>query len=380
MYDVNQSIYLFRNKVITVPVLSDTTFSQTFRFGKNIAYFANWVISIIQYIRDGKQIREPVETDSTFIKHNDEIKDEVVSYSDDWTDKVLQHEDKTPMVILRQNSHLTYIALNLLYETRQSTVRYKFDLPNKEARQSMTTSMNIFVTAMKISFEEYSLNQRTPTVMKDLSTIEDLRKFVIEKEGERELTLTCTAIRTAITLKDEGNVTYDDYVTIINRARQLFSKELNVRVSFRVGTTHFMKGLEAKNVILAPGFIHFFSDDGFNKNLNQEEAFILFTAITRAQETLFMPKDLIEQFQTLSDSYSDIKDDVSTTESITNLSTDTTERLTDNTHAAVISQDVLEESQELIPSNQNNDDEETQMESPSKKPKTGLLKRSRRNK
>lgn len=141
-----------------------------------------------------------------------------------------------------------------------------------------------------------------------------------------------------------------------------------------------MKGLEAKNVILAPGFIHFFSDDGFNKNLNQEEAFILFTAITRAQETLFMPKDLIEQFQTLSDSYSDIKDDVSTTESITNLSTDTTERLTDNTHAAVISQDVLEESQELIPSNQNNDDEETQMESPSKKPKTGLLKRSQRSK
>ena len=96
----------------------------------------------------------------------------------------------------------------------------------------MTTSMNIFVTAMKISFEEYSLNQRTPTVMKDLSTIEDLRKFVIEKEGERELTLTCTAIRTAIKLKDEGNVTYDDYVTIINRARQLFSKELNVRVTF----------------------------------------------------------------------------------------------------------------------------------------------------
>ena len=114
--------------------------------------------------------------------------------------------------------------------------------------------------------------------------------------------------------------------------------------------------------------------------MNQEEAFILFTAITRAQETLFMPKYLIEQFQTLSDSYSDIKDDVSTTESITNLSTDTTERLTDNTHAAVISQDVLEESQELIPSNQNNDDEETQMESPSKKPKTGFLKRSRRNK
>ena len=232
MYDVNQSIYLFRNKVLTVPVLSDTTFSQTFRFGKNIAYFANWVISIIQYIRDGKQIREPIETDSTFIKHNDEIKDEVVSYSDDWTDKVLQHEDKIPMVILRQNSHLTYIALNLLYETRQSTVRYKFDLPNKEARQSMTTSMNIFVTAMKISFEEYSLNQRTPTVMKDLSMIEDLRKFVIEKEGERELTLTCTAIRTAIKLKDEGNVTYDDYVTIINRARQLFLKELNVRVTF----------------------------------------------------------------------------------------------------------------------------------------------------
>ena len=56
--------------------------------------------------------------------------------------------------------------------------------------------------------------------MKDLSTIEDLRKFVIEKEGERELTLTCTVIRTAIKLKDKGNVTYDDYVTIINRARQ----------------------------------------------------------------------------------------------------------------------------------------------------------------
>ena len=30
MYDVNQSIYLFKNKVITVPVASDTTFSKTF--------------------------------------------------------------------------------------------------------------------------------------------------------------------------------------------------------------------------------------------------------------------------------------------------------------------------------------------------------------
>ena len=57
-----------------------------------------------------------------------------------------------------------------------------------------------------------------------------------------------------------------------------------------------------------------------------------------------MPKYLIEQFQTLSDSYSDINDDVSTTKTVSNLSTDSTEKLNDNMHAAVISQDVIEES------------------------------------
>ena len=88
MYDINQSIYIFRNKVVTVPVSSDPTLSQTFRFGKNIAYFANWVILIIQYIRVGNHIREPTETDSTFIRRNNEINDVVISYEDDWTDNI----------------------------------------------------------------------------------------------------------------------------------------------------------------------------------------------------------------------------------------------------------------------------------------------------
>ena len=109
----------------------------------------------------------------------------------------------------------------------------------------MTVNMNIFVTAMKICFREFSLNQRSPNIMKHLSTIEDLRKFLIEKESDRGLILMCAAIWTALKLKDKGNVSYDNYVTIINQTRQVFAKEINVRVTFHVGTTRFMKGSEA---------------------------------------------------------------------------------------------------------------------------------------
>ena len=66
-YDINQSIYLFMKKIVSVPSKSHITFTMTFRFGEEIASYANHIICLILYLQEGRDLIALDPTDASFI-------------------------------------------------------------------------------------------------------------------------------------------------------------------------------------------------------------------------------------------------------------------------------------------------------------------------
>ena len=69
----------------------------------------------------------------------------------------------------------------------------------------------------------------------------------------------------------------------------------------KVGTLHFHKGNECDDVILTNNFVNFFSKStgGLDPNLNKEQLYILFVAITRARKILYISKLLNANYKQL---------------------------------------------------------------------------------
>ena len=96
-------------------------------------------------------------------------------------------------------------------------------------------------------------------------------------------------------------ISNEDYDTIIARARNILKNGAIAKFIFDVRTTHHHKGSEVKYVILVDGFVPLFDEIGcgMNKNLTEEELYIVFTAMTCAMERLYLPKSIYDDFKRL---------------------------------------------------------------------------------
>ena len=73
------------------------------------------------------------------------------------------------------------------------------------------------------------------------------------------------------------------------------------KLIFDVRTTHHHKSAEDKYVILVDCLVPLFDEVGcgMNKNLTEEELYIIFTAMTCAMEIFYQPKSIYDDFKRL---------------------------------------------------------------------------------
>ncbi len=240
--DPNQYIYGFRGsinlfeEIIYYPEFKKITLTQTYRFGKNIAKIANNVLDIIKYedkLIGNKTIIDGINT----------------------VDKKQQYT-----IINRTNSGLLG---NLL----------KFG-KDKKIFISSKKALN-FNLIMDIYFLKNNPKLIVSSNIKKFKTFENFKRFSNENNDIEYISL----INIIDTYKS-------DIIENIKQVNKNITKKIT-EAEIILTTVHNAKGLEFNQVMLANDFYSPFNKNKEIKdNINIEEMYVLYTAITRAKNAL----------------------------------------------------------------------------------------------
>ena len=192
---------------------------------------------------------------------NNEVEDEVICYDDQWSiSKLFKHSDAMrPLVVTRQYTQISNLALLLLQSTRVNKPTYIFKVHEEATEDSLWEVMKFFLYAMKIAFKLHNNNNKSHLILKYYENMEDLEDFVRKNDKSPMFISLCPAINAAIKIKGMG-ISNEDYDTIIARARNILKNGAIAKFIFDVRTTHHHKGAEDKYVILVDGFVPIFDE------------------------------------------------------------------------------------------------------------------------
>jgi len=251
--DNYQSIYGFRYNVNVFDLkdrsATELFLTKSFRFGPNIAYYAN---ILNQFYRENFI---PIEG-------NEKIND----YVFDAPERLLTERQYT--VLTRTNAHLFDLA------ARYSLLGKKiFIVGEQEVFQELIDAMHLYKGELYKIKNPIILEYKNFEKMKQISqsTNDPELKFLVKVVEQYE----------------------ENIPTIISRIKNQTTKE--IYADFILSTAHKSKGLEWHNVILATDFPNLINKKGEIKSLDEideEEINLLYVAITRAMERLYLNEDI----------------------------------------------------------------------------------------
>ena len=308
VYDINQSIYMFTNSTTSVHPIGDIQFTQTFRFGKNIASVANLCLQLIRNTRDHDSLCHPDDVDARYqIKGNKFISDIVdigskslLTLGPELT-SIAQFEDL--LVISRQRVNPAIHALSLLPECTSETPSFGYTLFGKDEIADFHAIITVFKQALTICANGRGItNVLIPLSATDNSDVEIENRILLKTNMDNvdeRIKPRYLAIRAAIAMyRSDPDSTFVDTFA---RCAQLLEGRIRRDITFRVGTAHRYKGEESEIVFLMDGFCQIFdaATNKINPNLTEEELYVLFVALTRAKKYLFLTSAMKEDFDRL---------------------------------------------------------------------------------
>ena len=281
VYDVNQSIYLFANRTVSVQPKGDMQFTKSFRFGAGIAAIANCFLQLILNVRDATPFCPPEDVDPAFqIRANDRITDRVQIGASNLLN--LGRMSEPVLIISRQKPQPGLHAIHLLNDTTPESPTFTYVNMKGKTRTCFEETLSIFRQALLICVNKQSYTG----LMKPLCATDNSAKELTRRFGQMEVNKDdkysnrIKAIQCAIKLfRNNPDLDSDD---MLQRIANLLNRGYrSADLKFQVGTTHSFKGGEANVVYLEEGFAKIWDPNGFqlHSGLTEEELYIYFVAV-----------------------------------------------------------------------------------------------------